>query len=277
MYRKIVSVAAVTAAAAVVLTTVGFAQASERAAGGVSASIVRGNPASEPYPWMVSIQTAEHEHFCGGSLIAPHWVLTAAHCSQVGPDASVRIGSPRWDQGGEVVAAAEVLVHPKFGGSTRNGYDVALVRLARDVTTPTIALADSAQLGQQARIMGWGSVCSFEEACEWPVVLQELDTTLNPPDSCHPDPEGPGEPGVIHPDREWCVDNPDGNKGACVGDSGGPLIVKVDGAWRLIGDTSRSSRGTGCGGSPTIYANVLAPELRQFVESTASTGVVQPL
>ena len=38
---------------------------------------------SQSTPWLVSLQTDFFGHFCGGTLIAPKLVLTAAHCMRV--------------------------------------------------------------------------------------------------------------------------------------------------------------------------------------------------
>ena len=46
-----------------------------------SQKIVGGNEATpHAWPWQVSLRTRGGAHFCGGSLIASHWIATAAHC-----------------------------------------------------------------------------------------------------------------------------------------------------------------------------------------------------
>merc|ERR1719203_2016677 len=83
---------------------------------GPNASIVNGQPASEcEWIWQVSLEDRKG-HYCGGMLIDPQWVLTAAHCMGK-RSLKVRAGSYSFNGGnneGQVVEVAEEIQHPSY-------------------------------------------------------------------------------------------------------------------------------------------------------------------
>src|SRR4051812_11602867 len=107
----------------VVTSNLGIAQAEPPIVGGANAD--------QSYSFMVSLQTPNGEHFCGGALLRPQWVVTAAHCLAGTPAAQikVRVGSLDRTKGGESTGVTQLIPYPGYDGSSAGG-DIALLRLA---------------------------------------------------------------------------------------------------------------------------------------------------
>lgn len=191
------------------------------------------------YPWVTALLYADvssgfNAQFCGGSLMAPNMVITAAHCvaGLDVDDIDVAVGINDLDSitATDRIQVVGIHVHPDFDYSTMDN-DIALLRLSRNSISKPLALlsldeAEALPVGQLLTTMGWGALDNLHNESLWvepdfPTELQHVQIPLVDNVSCQ---DSMTSPYSVVTDNMLCAGYVAGGKSSCQGDSGGPLI-----------------------------------------------------
>jgi trypsin len=205
--------------------------------------IVGGEPTDiKEHPWQVALQFRGN-FFCGGSIIAQKWILTAAHCFQLSSandDWRAKAGATNYETSGSWAQVERVVVHPGYKGSPTFENDLALIKLKLPPAGRVIPLASASMtipLNQPLEVTGWGltseSASSGSDVLRKAAVPYVSSTVCNAPDSYN---------GRIK-DGMMCAGAREGGIDACQGDSGGPLVWRTADSPVLVGVVSF---GEGC-------------------------------
>ncbi|TRY81786.1 hypothetical protein DNTS_023112 [Danionella cerebrum] len=219
------------------------------------------------HPWQVSVQVRTkgstfYRHICGGTLIKPCWVLTAAHCIDKKHDYRVILGGLNLVQKeptDQSLQVEEAIIHENFKETSSVVFnDIALLKLkatngecakesqfVKAVCLPQEPFPD----GGECSISGWGATEISEHGS---MHLLDAKVLLISQEACSSNKVYAS----LLDDGMFCAGYLKGGVDSCQGDSGGPLTCETGHTHYVYGVVSW---GDNCGeeNKPGVYTRVM--------------------
>lgn len=232
------------------------------------------------HPWLVQI-TLNGSAFCGGALVHPMLVLTAAHCLYSAQNGAFwyQLGQMQAftsrtlsETGGEelnVAAAGIASNYQPLDGGLSGENDYGLIALSSPSSRPLLKLAGPNEratwrTGRTALVAGFGNISQGGSASP---VLKEISVPLVSDAFC----SSAGSYGTdFRSANMLCAGINKGGSGTCQGDSGGPLSVPIDGGGRRIVGVVSWADGCAKPNKPTVYVRAGEPSVSTQINALAA-------
>jgi trypsin len=257
------------AMAAVCMASVAAGTASAGQGGVKTGKYIVGGGPADYSKWPFTVALLRSGRFaCGGTVIAPTKVLTAAHCiERIAPTKMAIIANrPQIDARGtgEVIGVTAAVAHPDYAETHR--HDMAVLTLSRATTAPAVTLANpdennlGTQVGAELRVAGWGAKNPF--GVKLAHFIKETTEKVRTTRRCrHVYGKFEFAPismictlgARLSRFKQFPV-----HSSACSGDSGGPLMADLPSGPRQVGIVSYGGSICGIPGAPTVYSRVSA-------------------
>ncbi|OWA50944.1 putative Ovochymase-2 [Hypsibius exemplaris] len=222
------------------------------------------------YPFVVSLQRVNGEHFCGGAILSSRHIVTAAHCvldddRRTTPASQIKVGvglhNRKAATHNDYFHVKSVRPHPRYRGQPELISDIAILTLAQPIplnlrgkTARRIELPASGSVnprpGTTVLGIGWGK--NSDDRDGLPQLLEGARLQVLNQSECGRRMKGPGS---TMPWEKICVDSTKAS--ACRGDSGGPLFKKVSsGRFHLVGLSSYGTQMCAAPGMASVFTRV---------------------